>query len=154
MAQRETSALWLLPIAYVVAYRVLAQVSWRLVVAMGDRAAMTPAFSLVLTGACALAIGCLCVYVHGRVVGPLPVSRSFVMAAIAIPMLMVGHVVTMGVECFTRYVTIAPLQAGFDYPRELFGVPPPGHAVGAQRAGAPASDGGVRQGQPPDAGGP
>jgi hypothetical protein len=43
--KREATALWLLPVAFVVAYRLLAQGAWRLVVLMGERSDMTQTFS-------------------------------------------------------------------------------------------------------------
>lgn len=143
MDKREANALWLLPVAFVVAYRVLVQGAWALVLAMGDRSAMTQTFSFVLGAACALAIACLCVYVHTRVVGPLSVRRSFLMATISIPMLMLGHVVSMGVAGFVRYVTVVPVQAVLHYAMVFCALPlataimGPGQATSAQPLAVP-----------------
>ena len=44
MEKREATALWLLPLAFVIGYRVLAQVIWQLVILAGERSTMTQTF--------------------------------------------------------------------------------------------------------------
>ena len=149
MNNRETNALWLLPVAYVVTDRVLGFVIWQLIVVSGETSVMTPAFSLVLSVACALAAACLCVYGHYRVVGPLPMSRSFVMAAISIPVFVIAGLATMGPRDFVRYFSTVPMQAALHYAVAFFALPAaalilapkqaiPAQSVAAVEARAPA----------------
>jgi len=121
--KREANALWVLPVAYVVTDRVLGFVMWQLIVVSGETSVMTPAFSLVLSVACALAAACLCVYGHYRIVGPLPLQRSFVMAAISIPVFLVAGLATMGAEDFVRYLSTVPMQAALHYAVAFFALP-------------------------------
>ena len=114
MDKRAAMALWLLPLAYVIVYRVIAQLATNAVVAI-DRTAYSQGLSIVISIACALASALLCVIVHLRAAGPLPVRRAFVMAAIAMPMLMVGHVFSMGVDRFVTFVTQTPLNFALRY---------------------------------------
>jgi hypothetical protein len=137
--KREATALWLLPVAFVVAYRVLAQVTWQLVLLMGDRSTMTPVFGFVLGAACALAIACLCVYGHTRLAGPLTVQRSFLMAAISMPMLVLVHLVTMGFGGLVGYFKLVPVQALLHYAMVFFALPV-ATAVMGPRGAAPAQD--------------
>ena len=148
MANREANALWLLPVAFVVAYRLLVQGAWQLVLAMGDRSVMTQTFSFVLGAASALAVACLCVYVHTRVVGPLTVQRSFLMAVISMPMLMLGHLVTMGFGGLVGYFKLVPVQAFLHYAMVFFALPvataimgPRGAAAAPETQKPPASVG-------------
>ena len=142
MEKREATALWLLPLAFVIGYRVLAQVIWQLVILAGERSTMTQTFSFVIGAACALAIACVCVYGHTRVVGPLTVQRSLLMAVISIPMLMLGHVVTMGVSGFVRYLTMVPFQAVLHYAMVFCALPVATAIMGPGR-GAPTPTGAV-----------
>jgi len=135
--KREANALWLLPVAFVVAYRLLVQGAWQLILAMGDRSVMTQTFSFVLGAASALAVACLCVYVHTRVVGPLTVQRSFLMAAISMPMLMLGHLVTMGFGGLVGYFKLVPVQALLHYAMVFFALPV-ATAIMGPRGAAPA----------------
>ena len=131
MGQREANALWLLPLAYVVAYRLLAQLAWRAIIATGERAAMNQAMGLVVAVVCAAAAACLCVYVHARIVGPVPLERSLLMAAIAMPMLLAGHVLTGGFANLTRYWSLAPVQAAINYGLVFLALPFAAAIVGA-----------------------
>ena len=123
MEKREANALWLLPVAYVVTDRLLGFVIWQLIVVSGETSVMTPALSLVLSIACALAAACLCVYGHYRIAGPLPVQRSFVMAAISIPVFLIAGLATMGTRDFVRYFTMVPMQATLHYAVAFFALP-------------------------------
>jgi hypothetical protein len=120
---REANALWLLPVAYVVTDRVLGFVIWQLIVVTGESSVMTTAFSLVLSVACAFAASCLCVYGHYRMAGPLSMQRSFVMAAISIPVFLVAGLATMGPRNFVRYWSQVPMQAALHYAVAFFALP-------------------------------
>jgi hypothetical protein len=120
---REANALWLLPVAYVVTDRVLGFVIWQSIMLSGETSVVTPAFSLVLSIACALAAACLCVYGHYRVVGPLPLQRSILMAAIAIPVFLIAGLATMGPRGFVRYWSAVPMQAALHYAVAFFALP-------------------------------
>ena len=109
--------------AYVAGDRVLGMVVWPLVIASGRVATIT-AISFALSAAMAFAVACACVFVHYRVVGPLPVQRSFVMAAIALPIFVLATVATArGIEGFVRYFSIAPVQAALHYAAAFFALP-------------------------------
>ncbi|HSW82187.1 MAG TPA: hypothetical protein VLH12_01845 [Usitatibacter sp.] len=123
MDNREANALWLLPVAYVVADRVLGFVIWQLIVVSGETSVMTPVFSLVLSVACAFAASCLCVYGHYRMVGPLSMQRSFLMAALSIPVFLVAGLATMGPRDFVRYWSQVPMQAALHYAVAFFALP-------------------------------
>jgi hypothetical protein len=132
--------LWLLPVAYVVTDRACF-VIWQLIVMSGETSVMTPAFGLVLSVACAFAAACLCVYGHYRIAGPVPMQRSFVMAAISIPVFLVAGLATMGPRGFVRYWSEVPLQAALHYAVAFFALPAaalvmsPKQAMLAQRRG-------------------
>jgi len=123
VANREANALWLLPVAYVVTDRVLGFVIWQSIMLSGETSVVTPAFSLVLSIACALAAACLCVYGHYRIVGPLPLQRSVVMAAISIPVFLVAGLATMGPRNFVQYWSQVPMQAAVHYAVAFFALP-------------------------------
>lgn len=110
MDKRALMAMGLLPLAYVIAYRVFAQLATKAVVAI-DSSVYSQGLSFVIGIACALAAALACVHVHLRAVGALPVRRAFVMAAIAMPILMIVHFYTMGIVAFGNFLMQTPLNA-------------------------------------------
>ena len=122
MDKRALMAVWLLPPAYALIYRVLAQLATRAIVAI-DGSVYNQGLSLVIGIACAIASALLCVHVHLRSVGPLPVGRAFVMAAIAIPVLMLVHFFSMGVGPFTHFLMYTPVNAMLRYAIVFFALP-------------------------------
>jgi hypothetical protein len=112
--KRALMAMGLLPVAYVLAYRVLAQLATKAVVAI-DSSVYNQGLSLVIGIACALAAALACVHVHLRAVGALPVGRAFVMGAIAIPILMLVHFFSMGIVAFGNFLMQTPLNALLRY---------------------------------------
>jgi hypothetical protein len=115
-------AIWLVPLAYVVVYRVLAQLATNAVVAI-DASVYSQGLGLVIGTACAIASALACVHVHLRGAGPLPVGRAFVMAGIAMPILVAVHAFTMGTVAFTNFVTQTPLNAAIRYAIVFFALP-------------------------------
>ena len=112
----------LLPPAYVLVYRVLAQLATNAVVAI-DSSVYNQGLSLVIGIACALASALLCVHVHLRSVGALPAGRAFVMAAISIPLLMLVHFYSMGIVAFSNFLVHTPLNAAMRYAIVFFALP-------------------------------
>ena len=108
--KRALTAMWLLPPAYVLVYRLLAELATKVVVAL-DSSVYSQGLSIVIGIACAIASALACVHVHRRAVGPLPVGRAFVMAAFAIPVLMLVHFYSMGIGAYSMFLMQTPLNA-------------------------------------------